>query len=315
MPTMKETVTYPSANGTDQIVAKICKPSLAPIKGIVQISHGMCEYIDRYDEFMDFLLANNYAVCGNDHLGHGKSAASAEALGFFAEKDGAACLVEDLHTLTGLVKAAVPGVPLFLLGHSMGSFLVRRTVQLRPSMFDGLILSGTGDGQGAAGRLALQIVTAACFFMGQEHYSPKIKKMLFGGFNRGIANPQSEFDWLTRDREVVSRYLEDDWCGFLCSNGFYHELLQGIQLANTPHNIAGMRKDMPVYLFSGDCDPVGSMGKGVQHVRNLFLDAGLQDVTMELYAGGRHEMLNELNYDIVMDDLLQWLNHKIDAMQ
>ena len=143
----------------------------------------------------------------------------------------------------------------------------------------------------------------------------KIKKMLFGGFNRGIANPQSEFDWLTRDREVVNRYLEDDWCGFLCSNGFYHELLQGIQLANAPHNIAGMRKDMPVYLFSGDCDPVGSMGKGVQHVRNLFLDAGLQDVTMELYAGGRHEMLNELNYDIVMDDLLQWLNHKIDAMQ
>ena len=182
-------------------------------------------------------------------------------------------------------------------------------------MFDGLILSGTGDGQGAAGRLALQIVTAACLFMGQEHYSQKIKKMLFGGFNRGIANPQSEFDWLTRDREAVNSYLEDDWCGFLCSNGFYHELLQGIQLANAPYNIAGMRKDMPVYLFSGDCDPVGNMGKGVQHVRNLFLDAGLQDVTMELYAGGRHEMLNELNHDIVMDDLLQWLNHKIDAMQ
>ena len=307
---MLEEIILPASDRT--VLYMYCWRAENP-RAVVLLAHGMTEHSMRYDRLGRFLAQQGISLYCHDQRGHGKTAAG--RLGYLRKGLDWNMMINDLFTIRKKAIGEEVDCPIFLMGHSMGSFLVRRTVQLRPSMFDGLILSGTGDGQGAAGRLALQIVTAACLFMGQEHYSQKIKKMLFGGFNRGIANPQSEFDWLTRDREAVNSYLEDDWCGFLCSNGFYHELLQGIQPANAPYNIAGMRKDMPVYLFSGDCDPVGNMGKGVQHVRNLFLDAGLQDVTMELYAGGRHEMLNELNHDIVMDDLLQWLNHKIDAMQ
>ena len=200
------------------------------------------------------------------------------------------------------------------MGHSMGSFLVRRTVQLRPSMFDGLILSGTGDGQGLAGKAAVKIAGAACLLTGQETYSKRLQKLMFGSFNKGIVNPQSEYDWLTCDQTELERYLSDSQCGLTCTNGFYHELLQGIQLANDPKNIASMRKEMPVYLFSGDCDPVGNRGKGVRHVQQLLEQAGMQDVTVRLYAGGRHEMLNEINRDAVMAELLQWLEEKTEQL-
>ena len=177
-------------------------------------------------------------------------------------------------------------------------------MQLRSDMFDGLILSGTGDGQGIVGKAGVRMAAMGCMLAGQEAHAVQLQKMMFGGFNKAVAHPRTEFDWLTRDEAQVDAYMADEKCGFMCTNGFYHELLQGIQLANDAKNMTTMRKDLPVYIFSGDQDPVGGMGKGVQKVYQLFLDAGLTDVTMKLYPEGRHEMLNEM---CIRDRALGWL--------
>lgn len=277
-------------------------------KAVILLAHGMTEHSLRYERFGQFLNQNGISLYCHDQRGHGKTGGM--RLGHLRKGVEWNMMINDLFTIKKKLIDVETDCPIYLMGHSMGSFLVRRTVQLRPSMFDGLILSGTGDGQGAAGRAAVKIASVACLLTGQETYSKKLQKLMFGSFNRGIANPQSEYDWLTRDQAELERYLNDSWCGFTCTNGFYHELLQGIQLANDPQNIASMRKTMPVYLFSGDCDPVGNMGKGVRHVQQLFAQAGMQDVTVQLYPGGRHEMLNEINRDAVMADLLQWLEAK-----
>ena len=150
---------------------------------------------------------------------------------------------------------------------------------------------------------------------GQDAHEKKKKKMVFGGFNKAVEKPRTEFDWLTRDEAIVDQYLADDNCGFMCTNGFYYELMQGIQIANDLQKMQSIRKSLPVYLFSGDKDPVGGCGDGVQRVYKLFLDAGLEDVTIRLYPGGRHEMLNELNRDMVMKELLQWVMWQLEKMQ
>ena len=281
-------------------------------KAVVLLAHGMTEHAMRYDRFGQFLSQNHISLYCHDQRGHGKTGGM--QLGHLRKGVEWNMMINDLFTIKKKLIDIETDCPVYLMGHSMGSFLVRRTVQLRPSMFDGLILSGTGDGQGLAGKAAVKIAGAACLLAGQETYSKRLQKLMFGSFNKGIVNPQSEYDWLTCDQTELERYLSDSQCGFTCTNGFYHELLQGIQLANDPKNIASMRKEMPVYLFSGDCDPVGNRGKGVRHVQQLLEQAGMQDVTVRLYAGGRHEMLNEINRDAVMAELLQWLEEKTEQL-
>lgn len=274
-------------------------------KAAILLSHGMTEHSARYDRFGQFLQEHGVSLYCHDQRGHGKTAAG--HLGHLRKGVDWNMMINDLFTIKKVIDHET-SCPIYLMGHSMGSFLVRRTVQLRPSMFDGLILSGTGDGQGSAGKAAVKIVDAACMLAGQEKYSPKIQSMMFGSYNKEIANARTKYDWLTRDMDEVQRYLDDPYCGYTCTNGFYHELLMGEQLANDPNNIASMRKDMPVYMFSGDKDPVGDYGKGIRNVEKLFADAGMQDVTVQLYPGGRHEMLNETNRDMVMADLLNWVD-------
>lgn len=216
-------------------------------------------------------------------------------------------MANDLFSIKKKIIDAEVSCPVFLMGHSMGSFLVRCAVQMRRDMFDGLIVSGTADGQGAVGKAAVKIADVACKMVGEKKYSPKIQSMMFGSYNKEIPGAKTEYDWLTRDEDEVARYMADPYCGYVCTNGFYHELLAGIQQANDPANIAKINKKMPVYIFSGDKDPVGNYGKGVQQVEKLFINAGMEDVTTTLYTGGRHEMLNETNRDEVMADLVDWV--------
>lgn len=306
---MMEEVKLPASDRTMLYVH--CWQAEQP-KAVVLLAHGMTEHAMRYDRFGQFLSQNHISLYCHDQRGHGKTGGM--QLGHLRKGVEWNMMINDLFTIKKKLIDIETDCPVYLMGHSMGSFLVRRTVQLRPSMFDGLILSGTGDGQGLAGKAAVKIAGAACLLTGQETYSKRLQKLMFGSFNKGIVNPKSEYDWLTCDQTELERYLSDSQCGFTCTNGFYHELLQGIQLANDPKNIASMRKEMPVYLFSGDCDPVGNRGKGVRHVQQLLEQAGMQDVTVRLYAGGRHEMLNEINRDAVMAELLQWLEEKTEQL-
>lgn len=279
-------------------------------KAAILLAHGMAEHSLRYDGLGQFLNAHQISLYCHDQRGHGKTGSNVMRMGHLRKGVDWNLMINDLFTIKKKLIDVEVQCPVYLMGHSMGSFLVRRTMQLRSDMFDGLILSGTGDGQGIVGKAGVRMAAMGCMLAGQEAHAVQLQKMMFGGFNKAVAHPRTEFDWLTRDEAQVDAYMADEKCGFMCTNGFYHELLQGIQLANDAKNMTTMRKDLPVYIFSGDQDPVGGMGKGVQKVYQLFLDAGLTDVTMKLYPEGRHEMLNELNRDEVMNDLLQWIERE-----
>ncbi len=280
-------------------------------KAAILLSHGMTEHSLRYDRLGQYLQERGISLYCHDQRGHGKTADG--HLGHLHKNIDWNLMVNDLCTIKKKLINEEVTCPVYLMGHSMGSFLVRRTVQLRPNMFAGLILSGTGDGQGAVGKAAVKIADAACMLAGEEKYSKKIQSMMFGSYNKEIKNAKTEYDWLTRDADEVQRYLDDPYCGYTCTNGFYHELLMGVQLANDKAKAASMNKAMPIYMFSGDQDPVGSYGKGVRNVEAMFAEIGMQDVTVKLYPGGRHEMLNETNREDVMADLVGWVNQHAGA--
>lgn len=276
-------------------------------KAAILLAHGMTEHGGRYDRFGCYLQEHGISLYCHDQRGHGKTAEGRQ-MGHLHKGIDWDLMANDLFAIKKKMIDTEVTCPVYLMGHSMGSFLVRCAVQMRRDLFDGLILSGTGNGQGMLGKAAVKIADMACAIGGQETYSPKIQSMMFGSYNKEIPDAKTEYDWLTRDAEEVQRYMDDPYCGYVCTNGFYHELLAGIQQANKSEYIAKMNKTMPVYIFSGDKDPVGSYGKGVEDVKKLFDDAGLQDVTMKLYPGGRHEMLNEINRDEVMADVTEWVN-------
>ena len=276
-------------------------------KAAILLSHGMVEHSARYDRFGQYLAEHGISLYCHDQRGHGKTAEGCQKGHLYKGIDWS-LMANDIFAVKKKLIDTEVACPVFLMGHSMGSFLVRCVVQMRRDTFDGLILSGTADGQGVLGKVAVKIAEAACKLKGEKSYSPGINFMMFGNYNKEIPGAKTDFDWLTRDENEVQRYMDDAECGYVCTNGFYHELLAGIQQANNPENIAKMNKTMPVYIFSGDKDPVGNYGKGVQHVEKMFADAGMQNVTMKLYPGGRHEMLNETNRDEVMADLVSWVN-------
>lgn len=304
---------YPSSTGRNQIRARICTPEGDP-KGVVQIAHGIAEHIERYDAFMHFLAENGYVAVGNDHLGHGKSASQPEELGIFSEQDGWDYVVKDMKALRELVREDYHNVPYIFFGHSMGSFLTRTYLIRYPDQYDAAILSGTGQQSKTlinAGYLAAQALTK---LQGPHANGQALNDMAFGSYCKRIENPRTPFDWLSRDEESVDRYIADPLCGFVCKCSLYRDMMGGLKFLTSQRNIYRMNKEAPVYFMSGAEDPVGDYGKGVEKAYKAFCDAGLVDVMIRLYPGGRHEMLNEINREDVMRDILNWLNNRIEKL-
>lgn len=301
---------FQSSTGRTSIHALKCVPDSKP-RAVVQIAHGIAEYIDRYRPFMEFLADNGFVVAGNDHLGHGKSIRVPEEQGFFAEKDGWWRVVDDMDKLHDIMSNEYPELPYVLFGHSMGSFLTRTYLIKHPDKYDGVILSGTGHQSPAlvlGGNAAASVMAKLSGAMGD---GSKLDSLAFGTYLNKIENPRTKFDWLSRDTEQVDKYIADPLCGFVGKIGLYRDMMQGIKFITDKKNIAQMNKEKPVYFMSGDGDPVGDYGKGVERAYKAFCDAGLHDVFMRLYPGGRHEMLNETNKEQVYQDILSWLNEKI----
>ena len=304
---------YSSSSGCNEIRARICVPDTPP-KGVVQIAHGIAEHIERYDDFMRFLAENGFVAVGNDHLGHGKSAVTLEERGFFAERDGWDYVVHDMKRLRDQVREEYHDIPYIFFGHSMGSFLTRTFLILYPDLYDAAILSGTGHQSAAlinGGYLAAQIITK---LKGPRASGKALNDMAFGSYCKRIDNPRTPFDWLSRDNETVDRYIADPLCGFVCRCSLYRDMMGGLKFLTDQHNIDRMNKDAPVYFMSGAEDPVGDYGEGVQRAYKAFCDAGLKDVMIRLYPGGRHEMLNETNREDVKQDILHWLNDRIEKL-
>lgn len=309
MPTFKDFY-FNSSTGKNKIHARMCVPDAEP-RAIVQIIHGIAEYIGRYDEFMSFLADNGIIAVGTDHLGHGKSIESEEQTGFFAYDNGWDYVVRDEEVLRLAMHENYPELPIIVFGHSMGSFMTRTLLIRYPDAFNAAIISGTGN-QGAAlvngGLFMGNLVTG---LWGAHHYSKFLNNLAFGSYNKIYDNPKTEYDWLSRDEANVQKYIDDPLCGFIPSCSLFRDMMTGVKFITNKKNLTAMNKDMPVYFMSGDMDPVGECGKGVQKAYNNFLEAGMKDVSIKLYPGGRHEMLNEINKDEVYADILAWLNSKI----
>ncbi len=297
-----------SADGKTKVYYRKYLPSCEP-KGIVQLAHGIAEYIQRYDAFARFLCENGYIVAGNDHLGHGFTAGEAD-LGWCGEAGGWEAMVEDMHTLHKLLRKDHPGLPCYLFGHSMGSFLARTFIIRFRGSLDGVILSGTGHQSTQLIGMGLETARLICRKCGTRHKSKLLDKLLFGQYNRGIENARSPYEWLSRDEDVVAAYDADPLCGFLPAAGLVRDMLGGMAFIVKARNMERMTKDLPVYFISGDKDPVGENGKGVMRAYKAFLRVGMLDVTMKLYSGARHELLNELNREEVFSEVLSWLSAK-----
>ena len=304
----KETTRFLSADGKTQVAAFFYSPTVDAPKAVIQISHGMCEYIGRYEPTIEVLAAAGFAVCGNDHLGHGYT--SPGSYGFKAEKDGYKFVLEDLHTMSRLGHEKWPGIPYFLLGHSMGSFYGRWFGEKYPENLDGLIISGTG-GPSPLMPVGKALASLLSKLKGPRHVSEFMVNISMGSYCNRIEGATHKNAWLSRDSQVWDRYQGDDKCGFPFTVSAYRDMLTAYCHVSEKAWAENLRKGLPIYIYSGDCDPVGDYGKGVRAVHKLLEDAGIRDLTLKIYPGARHEMHNELNKDEVFADLIGWINARI----
>jgi Lysophospholipase len=308
-----EAFTFTAPDSTEIFTYRWLPDAQSDIKAVVQISHGIVKHAARYERFANTLVEAGYAVYANDLRGHGKTAGSPDKLGYFGDDRGWEKVVEDLHALTGIIKRENPQVPVFLFGHSMGSFLARHYAMLYGNEISGLVLSGTGGDPGIGGKIALIVGKREARKKGKKAKSPTMDNLFFGTYNKSFKPIRTKYDWLSRDAAEVDKYINDPFCGNIASAGFYCDFIEGIFFANKFNNVKNIPKKLPIYLFSGALDPVGAKTpwsgktKGVLQVYKGFVKAGIKDVSYKFYPDGRHEMLNEVNRDEVTQDVISWL--------
>lgn len=305
----KEVYIYPSANGRWRVSALIFTPDEgAAVRGVIQLSHGMCEYVGRYQPLAEVLCQAGFVFCGGDHLGHGATALlNREKLGYFGERGSRRFLVEDLELLRREMAGRYPGVPYFLLGHSMGSFIARLYARRFGEALDGLILSGTAGKNPAVGmgKLLARSLEAV---KGPRYVSKKVYQMANGGFSRAVPDARTPVDWLSKDPTVCAAYLRDPLCAFQFTVSAYYELFSMLEECNSSGWYCGLPKELPIYLLSGEKDPVGAMGDGPREVYRRLLEAGCRQVELKLYPEGRHELFNDLEKEEARAGLLRWID-------
>lgn len=302
---------FDSTEDEIKVYAKEWMPVNKNPKAILQISHGIEEHIQRYDDFACFMAENGFLVVGNDHLGHGKTSNSPEDCGFFAEKDGWNKVVKDMHTLYSIEYKKHPDLPYFILGHSMGSFLARTYIINYINELNGVILSGTGQKPRLVVKIGHYLADLEAKKIGIKAKAIRAEKLAFQSYNKKFKPQRTDYDWLTRREDIVDNYIEDPYCGFIPSTTMFKDLFDGLLYITDKKNLAKMQKDLPVLFISGDRDPVGKSGKEVKKAYSSFLKSGLADVSIKLYSNGRHEILNEINKSEVYNDILDWLNKNL----
>ena len=297
---------YPSHDGKSTVHACIWRPD-GEIKGVVQIIHGMCEYAERYSPFAGFLNSYGYLVCAEDHLGHGKSAADENGLGYFNDQRSAKIVLDDIRALHLAVKKQVEGKPYFVLGHSMGSFFCRKYISLYGSELDGAVVMGTGFKGSFTLNFALALVRLNSLFTGWRHRSKLLLKLAIESYNKKFKPTDSKNAWLSVDADNIRAYEADPLCGFPFTNNGYNILFSILKDACSHKTIEAVPKDLPVFFVSGSDDPVGDFGKGVLKLKKKFDEAEINDVSIKLYEGARHEILNDFCKEEVKSDILEFI--------
>lgn len=297
--------TRPASSGEGEIFSRMWAPE-SP-KAVLMIAHGMAEHSARYDAFARHLAQQGWVVCMNDHAGHGRSAATP---GFFAQQNGWDCVVRDLHALLRQVSALYPGLPLCMMGHSMGSFLTREYITRWGSELSACVICGTmGKNPGLTPGILLSKLQ--CAVKGPKSPGKLLDKMSTGSFYKKFENPVNEFAWLSANRQNCIDYANDPHCGFLFTASAFHDLFTGAKAVMGAQWAARVPRSLPVLVVAGAEDPVGANGKGPAQVADWLKQAGLADVQLILYPGMRHEILNESNRQTVFQDISGWLNQHL----
>ena len=298
--------TFLSADGKTPIHAAEWLPE-GPPHAVLQIAHGVSEYILRYAPFAAYLTAHGFAVVGHDHLGHGASLLPGASRLYFGPRGSWDWVVQDIETLRQMSREQFPDIPFFLLGHSMGSFLARTHLIRFPGVTDGAVIMGTGQMPGLilTGGRAVSIFEG--WRSGEERSSPLINKLSFAPYNKPFAPNRTPYDWLSVNVENVDAYMADPLCGGIPSAGLFREMLEGMAFISRTENLRRMDPATPILFISGGMDPVGDLGKGVRRAFESFRAAGVRDVSLKLYPGLRHEILNERERETVCEDVRLWL--------
>lgn len=305
---------FPSHSGLCDIYAQSAAPiDYGSIKGIVQISHGMAEYSNRYARFALELCKAGYAVFVSDHIGHGSSVTDRDMLGFFGEAEGEEHFVEDLKSLTDIIKSEYPDLPFFMFGHGMGSLIARKYTAKYGYLLDGVIYSGT-SGENPALGIGIQLANALIKQNGSMHRSEVLDVIAFGAYNRKTEK-RTENDWASRDEAEVDKFNADELCGYTYTASGMKALFTLLKQVSSKRWYNTVPLSMPIYLISGTMDPVGDYSKGVNEVYKNLKKTGHKNVSIKLYEGARHEILNEINRDEVYADIIDWLNEKSEKHQ
>lgn len=302
--------TFPSADGKTRIHAVEWLPD-GEARAVLQIAHGVSEYILRYKPFAEYLTAHGFAVVGHDHLGHGGSMTPNGKPMYFGPKNSWNWVVQDIEARRILAKEKFPALPYFLLGHSMGSFLARTYLIRHPGKVDGAVLMGTGQMAPIliAGGKAIAAIEG--LRVGESNPSPLVQMLAFGTYNKVFAPNRTGFDWLSVNPENVDSYIADPLCGGNPSIGLFREMLGGMSFIARPEELRKMNMTTPVLFISGAMDPVGDCGKGVRRAYASFQNAGVQDASLKLYPELRHEILCETCRELVFEDIYLWLTSKL----
>lgn len=310
----KEEFTFDSRDGKTKLHAVRWVPE-GKVICILQIVHGMAEYIERYEDMAQFFGERGILVTGDDHLGHGKSVSGNGVYGYFCEQDPATVVVRDVHRLKKMTQEDYPGIPYVILGHSMGSFILRNYLFRYGTGIEGAVICGTGSRSDFQNLACRVIAAVAGVLLGEKHAAKVIDRLAFGSYNKGIENPKTPSDWLCTDERVVEAYERDEMCGFVFKVNGFKTLFQLLSRLNKKENLDKMPKNLPVHFISGDMDPVGDYGKGVRKAYEDFQKAGMERVSMKLYPGDRHEVLNEKNKIQVYEELYPWIMERVKEYQ
>ena len=285
-------------------------------KAVLHIVHGMAEHALRYRRLAEKLAPEGIEVWAADQRGHGKTAdinvngpGRGGLLGHCADGNGCALVTKDVYALNREIQKTV-NAPVFLLGHSWGSFIVQNYIEEYAGdlIIKGCVLSGTKGPGDFTIKAGLPFLTLLAFFRGQRNGSKIARAMADGQYNKPFKPNRTQFDWLSRDEEEVDKYAADPLCGFLCSSGFYRDITRILNNVHRAEKMARINRLLPVYVFSGSADPVGGMGLSTTALVNAYRNLGINDLEFVLYPGARHETLNETNREEVFDNLLSWIN-------
>lgn len=298
--------TFPSASGLCDIYAQSAAPiDYGSIRGVVQISHGMAEYSNRYAQFALALCKSGYAVFVSDHIGHGSSVTNKDMLGFFGD-NGEETFVEDMKALTDIIKSEYNDLPLYLLGHGMGSLIARKYTAKYGYLLDGVIYTGT-SGENPALGIGIQLANTLIKQNGPYYRSELLDTIAFGAYNRKTEK-RTDCDWVSRDTKEVDKFIADELCGYKYTVSGMKALFLTLKAVSTRRWYNSVPLSMPILLLSGSMDPIGDYSKGVNEVYKNLKKTGHKYVTIKLYDGARHEILNEINRKEVFDDIIEWLN-------